>query len=595
MVKWQLFAFFNRAPARGVLASLTVILALTPATQHADAQQVDPQRFDGRTDRDVPSCNEVPDRFGRMFGHLPAASWPTADVDLLAGTVMAEEEDAETPEGQADPEENEAIDAGVTYVGQFIDHDLTLDPRPNDLTTPTDPSSLHNFRTPAFDLDSVYGAGPSGSPQLYEADGLHLRLGSALTGSLTDAHAVDLPRGATGQALLGDPRNDENRIVAQLHSIFLRFHNLVADRLAQEHPNWSNARVFEDAQRQVRLHYQWAVLTDFLPTIVGNSTMGEVLPSMNAREAPPHLAFYNPCREGMPVEFSVAAYRFGHSLVRPIYRINTSVADRLPVFSLTNDPTKDLGGFRPSPQNFAIDWRFFFLMEAPRRVGQPQASYKIDNSLVFPLSLLPLPDTGTGPASLAQRNLLRSMQLGLPSGQAVARAMGVRPLRDDQILIGKATGDPADAVAISDLAPSFAGRAPLWTYTLAEATESAFNVRDGHIVGPQVRPMRLGPVGGRIVAETFVGLMAVDRSSVLYDSSFHPHAAFSRNGQFGFRELIRSVITATDPTPRPTRTPTATASPTATSFVGHATPTATRTPTSTPIASLPTATLRPRH
>jgi hypothetical protein len=487
------------------------------------------------------ACASVPAQFGRMFSQLRAATWPAAAVDLLSTRLIAEEETEPTPEGQVDDEENNAIDSGFTYVGQFIDHDLTLDPRPNDLTTPINPFSLPNARTPAFDLDSVYGGGPRNSPQLYEADGVHLKLGTPLIGSATDAHAADLPRDAAGQALLGDPRNDENRIVAQLHSIFLRFHNLVANRIARANPRWSKAQVFAAAQQQVRLHYQWAVLTDFLPTIVGQQTVRAVLPSMDVRQAQPQLAFYNPCTMNMPVEFSVAAYRFGHSMVRPIYRINTTVAERLPVFSLTNDPTKDLGGFRPSPPNFAIDWSFFFQMDSQRSVGKPQASYKLDNSLVFPLSLLPLPDTGSGPASLAKRNLLRSMQLGLPSGQDVARRMGVTPLRDDQILIGKATGDPDDTVAITAVAPDFARKAPLWTYVLAEATASAFKVHDGKIDGPQIAPMRLGPVGGRIVTEVFVGLMANDRSSILYNPSFRPDWAFSRNGRFGFRELIRAV------------------------------------------------------
>src|SRR5262249_39224029 len=151
-------------------------------------------------------------------------------------------------------------------------------------------------------------------------------------------------------------------------------------------------------------------------------------------------------------------------------------------------------------------------------------------------SLLPLPDTGTGPASLSKRNLLRSIQLGLPSGQSVARAMGLQPLRDDQILVGKATGDPADAEAITTLSAGFAGKAPLWTYVLAEPTATAYNVHDGHIDGAPRAPMRLGPVGREIVAETFVGLMAADPTSVLFDPSFRPDPTFVRNGQFGFRD-----------------------------------------------------------
>ena len=528
MVAYQPLSW--RYPVVCLIAAMTIAAAALPPAVAAN-------KYRNLT------CTRVQGYFGRMFSVLPAARWPAADIDLLASKVMAEQEAVETPEGVADAEENNDIDAGFTYVGQFIDHDLTRDARPNDLMTPTDPFSLRNFRTPAFDLDNVYGEGPAGSPALYEADGMHLKLGLPLSGAASDPGAVDLPRDSvTGQALIQDPRDDENRIIASLHAIVRRFHNLWIDRVTLEHRDWSKTRVLAEAQRQVRLHYQWAVLTDFLPTIVGRPTLAAVLPSLHA----PHLTFYNPCTMNMPVEFSVAAYRFGHSLVRPIYRINTAVAPRLPVFSFPDDPTSNLGGFRPSPPNFAIDWAFFFPFDATRVIGKPQASYKIDNSLVFPLSLLPLPETGTGPASLARRNLLRSMQLGLPSGQDVARAMGVQPLRDDKILIGKAVepeaGQEPESQPITGVARSFAGKAPLWTYILAEATAGAFNIRDGHIEGKQIAPMRLGRVGGRIVAEIFVGLMLVDRSSVFYNPAFRPDPAITVEDRFGFRELILAVI-----------------------------------------------------
>ena len=531
----------SRLARRGVFVGLVLVAATGSTLTPASAQQVQPNaapvessRFSGL------GCTQAPARFGRLFPGLAPATWSTADVRSLATRVMAEEETVPTPENEVDDEENLGIDAGFTYVGQFVDHDLTLDPRPNDLTTPVDPTTLQNFRTPAFDLDSVYGGGPAASPQLYQSDGMHMKLGLPLTGG-NDSGAVDLPRERNGQALLGDPRNDENRIVAQLHSVFLRFHNLIVDRLRRAHGDWSSTRVFEEARRQVRMHYQWAVIFDFVPTIVSPDVLGDLLPRAGRTPSQPRLQFFNPCRLGMPIEFSVGAYRFGHSMVRPIYRVNTTIAERLPVFTLTNDPTKDLAGFRPSPPNFAIDWSFYFLMDGQRTPGRPQVSYKLDNSLVHPLSLLPLGDAGTCPTSLAERNLLRSIQLGLPSGQAIARQMGVPVLRDDQILIGKATGDAEDAVPISAVGNSFKGNAPLWTYVLAEATTTAYNVHDGRIDGPQKAPTRLGPVGGRIVAETFAGLLLADTSSLVYNLSFRPDPDFSRNGQFGFRDIIRAV------------------------------------------------------
>ena len=173
--------------------------------------------------------------------------------------------------------------------------------------------------------------------------------------------AVDLPRGATrpGAARRPAQRREPHRRLAAHHLPALP--QPVGRSARPRAPRLAERAGLPEAQRQVRLHYQWAVLTDFLPQVVGQDARRRSPRSSPARhrhpphasQTPPRLTVYNPCTTGIPVEFSVAAYRFGHSMVRPIYRINTTVADRLPVFSLTNDPTKDLVGFRPSPSNFA--------------------------------------------------------------------------------------------------------------------------------------------------------------------------------------------------------------------------------------------------
>ena len=449
--------------------------------------------------------------YGQMFPNLPSATFDSASLKTLSQQIMALPENNPTPEGIVDAEENLDIPAGYTYFGQFVDHDLTKDERPNDLTTPTPIANLINLRTPQLDLDSLYLSGPTTSPQLYNADGMHLLTGLPLSNS-PDANAMDLPRGSSGQAIIGDGRNDENRIVAGVHSLFIRLHNQTVDRVVAQNPQMNSTQVFTAARQQVVAEYQRIIIDDFLPRIVGKRTMDSVLKVRNGKMTS-RVKFYNSCAQ-MPVEFSVAAYRFGHSMVRGLYRLNSSV-DRLPVFSGSfGTPGVDLVGFSPAPSNFGIDWSLF-LPGGKSSGGIVQSSYKTDASITNSLSLLPLPVSSAGPADLGLRNLLRSSQLGLPSGQDVARAMGIQPLRDDQILVGKATGDAVDAVAINTISPAFIGKAPLWVYVLAESTATAYTVRDGAIVGKQRAPFRLGPVGGRIVAETFVGLLASDPNSIL--------------------------------------------------------------------------------
>lgn len=487
------------------------------------------------------SCPMPSNGYGKMFPSLSSSSWSTNAINALSAAVLAPQETNPTPEGEVDSEDNKEIAAGYTYFGQFVDHDLTFDDRANDLVTPTPPSALVNARTPQLDLDSVYGSGPTVSPTLYESDGVHFTVGALLTGS-NDAGARDLPRGANGQAIIGDPRNDENRLVASIHSMFLRFHNATVDRIAVAEPTLTSAQLFTKARAQVVAAYQSIIISDFLPQIVGQRQVDDVVQKTQTGWKT-NLRFYNSCQQ-MPVEFSVAAYRFGHSMVRGLYRINDST-NRVPVFSGTYVAGSDLTGFSPSPSTFGINWDYFLPTASSREKVQP--SYKLDNSITYSLGLLPLPATGAGPANLAKRNLLRAQQIGLPSGQAVARAMGVAPLRDDQILVGKSSGDAADTQSIASVSSEFAGNAPLWTYILAEATAHAYPVANGKITGAQRDAYRLGPVGGRIVAETIVGLIASDPSSIL--NSVQPTARYT------FRSLVNAVVASSVIAPAPKHAP----------------------------------------
>src|SRR5215813_2132815 len=413
-------------------------------------------------------------RFGRLFRHLHPAEFDATILAALAAAMTADPDPA-TPETEVDDEENPGISAGYTYLGQFIDHDLTFDPS-SSLQKQDDPESLTDFRTPRFDLDCVYGRGPDDQPYLYQNDGRHFLLGPALTGSAPDPNAKGLPRnpaapGDPARALIGDPRNDENVIVSQLQASMLRFHNRMVDTLGA-------SASFADIQQQVRFHYQWVVLHDFLPTIVGQETMIKVFGKTSDGKinfaAKPNLDFFKPKKRAfMPVEFSVAAYRFGQSMVRPIYRLNQNV-DRLQIFNLPGQG-ESLVGFRDFPHNLAIEWELFFNAgNNPPNTGKTrlQPAYKIDTSLVNPLGTLPASIAQAPFQSLAGRNLLRGWRMGLPSGQAVARHMGLTPIPDDKLKVGKATeAETPTNQSITAISPKFKNNAPLWFYVLAEAQQ----------------------------------------------------------------------------------------------------------------------------
>ncbi len=498
----------------------------------------------------VPAGDLMEGRFTRLFPDAKAASFADTDLTTLAAAMTAAADIPPTPESVVDPEENPGMASAFTYFGQFIDHDLTLDLTSHlrEKLSRHQLQRLVDFRTPRFDLDSVYGRGPSEQPYLYQADGIQMQLGAPLSGNPHDPRSADLPRGPTGRALIGDPRDDENRIVAQLHGIMLRFHNAVAVAMP--------GATFEDIRKSVRWHYQWVVINDFLPTIIQRPTVTDVFPHLEGgasiESAPPRFTITQ-LRHGlklMPVEFSVAVYRFGHSTVRPLYRLNDTITRRQ-IFSTAADPAGDLGGFRPIPSDWAIDWQFFIDLDhglAPPPptdandpiVRRPQHAYKIDTSLVNPLGLLP-PTVASNPSSLARRNLLRGVSFGLPSGQTVARLLDVTPLDDDQLLIGKATKrEPLRP--LSSLIPAMARNCPLWTYVLSEAHTTSWALDSGNPDKDTI-PTRLGPVGGHIVAEVFAALLLGDPTSFLSeDPGFTPLPQFSYGSKFGLAELITVAL-----------------------------------------------------
>jgi Animal haem peroxidase len=535
----------SRKSRKSKAASKHALTDLHSAAAHANLHDV--FRFHGEGPRGLefpPTSTLFEGRFGRMFRTLPAADFVEEDLKALAAKMIAPPENRPTPENRDDDEENSGISAGYTYLGQFIDHDLTFDPA-SSLQKQNDPEALEDFRTPRFDLDNVYGRGPNDQPYLYDDKGLRMLLGRKLTGS-GDPGARDLQRndpvGGRQRALIGDPRNDENVIVSQLQSTMLRFHNRVVD----SKPKGTS---FEEIQNAVRWHYQWVVLHDFLPTIVGPEMVHTVLPHLKNKssiyEDKPNINFFRWEKTPfMPIEFSAAVYRFGHSMVRPIYRLNTRLKHRNRIFlpdkkNSSPEDNQSLLGFRRFPSNFAIDWSLFFKMGDPPHFGKKrlQKSYKIDTSLVNPLGHLPKP-IGDKVPSLAQRNLIRGWRMGLPSGQTVARFMGLDPIPDEALKVGKATeGEAANNRSITEVSRRFEDNAPLWYYILAEAQQAFVD---------NSTPIRLGPVGGRVVTEVFVGLLLGDQFSFLsQDPTWTPLEEFTNDkNEFGMAELIKQAMKA---------------------------------------------------
>jgi len=349
--------------------------------------------------------------------------------------------------------------AGWPFFGQFVAHDITADR--SALKAHVDPQQLRNARAPRLDLEGLYADGPVGHPFLYQrSDPAKL---------LADADGCDVIRNAEGTAIIGDPRNDSHVFMSQMHLAFVRAHNAFVDRVRAR--GTPDDAVFETAVRELRWNYQTVVLREFLPKLVGADLVRSVLEQGRR--------FYRPRQAFMPLEFADAAYRYGHSQIRHAYTVNRAQKP-LPIFP-------DLIGFQPVPRELSVDWTMLF--DAASHPPAQRAK-KIDGRLVSALIALPVAVTGATEIaefhSLAVRDLERGQGVGLPSGEAIARHMGETPLTADEVGASGA---------------GWRGETPFWYYVVREA-----DVRSGG--------ERLGPVGGRIVAEVLIGLLDMDPASV---------------------------------------------------------------------------------
>jgi Animal haem peroxidase len=421
------------------------------------------------------------------------------------------------------------IPAGFTYLGQFIDHDLSFDKTNVMLDANVSPAQLLQARSPSLDLDSLYGGGPQdpASAKFYEPDGMHLRVGKTVAADgIPAAEGFDLPRGAGAtakakrKAVIPDPRNDENLAVAQTHCALIRFHNRVLDSLPASVPA---AQRFAQARELVTKHYQWMIRTDYLPRICRPNAVANVFNSgrkaFEVGAAPTDVPT-------MPIEFSVAAFRIGHSMIRSAYNWNkifddgVGTLDLLFTFSATGG---NLGGEARLPSNWIADFRRLYdFKEAGRAdlavpAGKFNRAKNIDTRLVDPLRNLP-PESFGGSGipendarrNLAFRNLTRAKMVRLATGQQMAtfmksRGVTLTKLTKAQIRDGKG------GVELDSLTQAQRGAllrdTPLWFYVLREAE---FN--GGKLKG----------VGARIVAETFHRAMQGSQASIVRDPTWRP-------------------------------------------------------------------------
>ena len=456
------------------------------------------------------ATTEARSRFGWMFPNLannPACTLPVqTNGDLFPAVVddlvslaagMRDEPGADSP-----------VPSGFTYLAQFIDHDLTLD-RSSISAQLVDPSALINFRTPRFELDSLYGAGPADEPfmfvQVPPGDKPWWR-GVAM---ILSEVGLNLPRNSEGIAIIPESRNDENLLVGQLHTAFIRFHNAVVDIVHAANPTMQGEQLFLAARQMVLRHYQWIVRHEFLPTLLRTDIVEQVFDSG-------YGPIYAPGTDDvwLPVEFSAAAYRFGHSLVRDEYAIinDQGGATLSDLFHFTG-----LGGGATLGPRWQVKWEHFFAF--PGSTAQVNFTRSFDTKVA--VGLHDLDPAGSGhPLRLPSLTLRRGYSYRIAAGQCVAAHLGYAPLTQDELL----QNHPAAGTLRQR--PYLLDETPLWYYMLKEA-----EVREGGA--------RLGQVGSRIVAEVFAGVLRADPTSILnLPNVWTPTLPSAVAGEFKMTDLL---------------------------------------------------------
>jgi nucleoid-associated protein YgaU len=428
------------------------------------------------------------------------------------------------------------IPAIYTYFGQFVDHDITLEASSLNmqqllaanlapLALDKIRNELKNARTASLELDSLYGPPAPRDP----ANRNRMRIGRVSTAPGTvrppgKGDDNDLPREPRSgdirhdrAALIGDPRNDENLIVAQLHLAFLKAHNQLV----------TQGRTFEQARRLLRQHYQHLVIHDFLRRVADPKVVDRILQHGNRVYDALAEPFF------LPLEFTVCGFRFGHTMIRDDYdfNLNFSPAPLGLLFTFTA-LSGELGEFDTLPENWIIQWERFL---APG--GGSNKARRIDTKLadgLFHLSdLQGQEEQPEDAARLAVRNLLRGYGLRMPTGQAVANRLGLPVLSASQLEAAAASPQQAQVLR----AARFLERTPLWYYLLAEAKHHG-----GH---------RLGPVGSTLVAEVLIGLVRRSQDSILRSPGWVPSLPAAQPGRFELADLLRfAKVVGGGPRPR---------------------------------------------